>query len=69
MAYINATLTQGASIARISQAVDAFIERRRKTRAFRDTLSGLQALSNRELADLGLHRSELRRVAREVSGI
>lgn len=30
---------------------------------YRRTLNEMQALSNRELADLGLHRSELRRVA------
>ncbi len=30
---------------------------------YRRTLSELSGLSNRELADLGLHRSELKRVA------
>ena len=32
-------------------------------RQYRKTLSELAALSNRDLADLGLHRSALRRVA------
>ena len=30
---------------------------------YRQTLSEMAGLSNRELADLGLHRSELKRVA------
>jgi len=32
-------------------------------RLYRRTLSEMAGLSNRELADLGLHRSELKRVA------
>ncbi|MCE8008932.1 DUF1127 domain-containing protein [Aestuariivita sp.] len=32
-------------------------------RLYRRTLAEISALSNRELADLGLHRSELKRVA------
>lgn len=36
-------------------------------RAFRTTLTELSALSDRELADLGLHRSELRAVARTAA--
>lgn len=34
-----------------------------KYRLYRSTLYDLQGLSNRELADLGLNRSEIRRVA------
>ncbi len=30
---------------------------------YRETVSEMSSLSNRELADLGLHRSELKRVA------
>ncbi|WP_321170045.1 DUF1127 domain-containing protein [Pseudodonghicola flavimaris] len=36
-------------------------------RVFRQTLSEMGALNNKELADLGLHRSELRRVAYQAS--
>ncbi|WP_050928001.1 DUF1127 domain-containing protein [Aestuariivita boseongensis] len=32
-------------------------------RLYRQTLGEMASLSNRELADLGLHRSELKRVA------
>jgi len=34
---------------------------------YRETFNGLSALSNRELADLGLYRGDLRRVAAEAS--
>lgn len=34
-----------------------------RRKVFRNTLSEMSALNNRELADLGLSRSELRRVA------
>jgi len=36
-------------------------------RMYRATLNGLSQLNNRELEDLGLNRSELRRVAFESS--
>ncbi len=36
-------------------------------RMYRQMLNGLSALTNRELADLGLSRSELHRVAHETS--
>ena len=38
------------------------------TRVYRRTYAELSALTNRELADLGLHRSEVRRVALEAAG-
>jgi uncharacterized protein YjiS (DUF1127 family) len=37
--------------------------RYKQHRLYRETLDGLSALSNRELTDLGLNRSELRRVS------
>ncbi|WP_424987832.1 DUF1127 domain-containing protein [Microbulbifer sp. S227A] len=36
-------------------------------RVYRETLNELSALSDRELADLGLHRSMLRRVAHQAA--
>lgn len=35
-------------------------------RLYRQTLAEMQALSNRELADLGMHRSEIPRIARQA---
>jgi uncharacterized protein YjiS (DUF1127 family) len=68
MAYLNATRTQNVLFARLSDAFDTLVTHYQKRRVYRQTLNGLEALSNRELADLGLHRSELRRVAREAAG-
>ncbi|WP_223274754.1 DUF1127 domain-containing protein [Tateyamaria sp. syn59] len=48
-----------------ARVFEAAAERRAKQRVYRTTLNELNALSNRELADLGLHRSELKRVAWE----
>ncbi|MFD1343745.1 DUF1127 domain-containing protein [Litorisediminicola beolgyonensis] len=38
-----------------------------RRRVFSRTLKELSALSDRELADLGLHRSMLRRIAQEAA--
>lgn len=38
-----------------------------RRRMYRETFSGLSALSDRDLSDLGLHRGELRAVARKAS--
>ncbi len=43
--------------------LQGFKTRYQNYRAFRTTVNELSALSNRELADLGLHRSTLKRVA------
>lgn len=37
-------------------------------RKFRQTVNELGRMSNRELHDLGIHRSEIRRVAKEAVG-
>ena len=47
------------------QRIDAIIQRVRDYRSFRKTVDELSGLSNADLADLGLHRSEIRRVALE----
>lgn len=41
----------------------------RRRRAYLDTLAELQALSQRELADIGLAREDLPRVAREAAAL
>lgn len=40
-----------------------------RRQAYRRTLAELQACSDRDLADLGFHRSELPRIAREAAGL
>lgn len=62
MAYIN-TATTPSIFARIGAGFEAIATRYKKYRLYRETFDGLNALTNRELADLGLSRGELRTVA------
>lgn len=41
--------------------------RYRRWRRYRETLRELQGLSSRELTDLGIHRGDISRLAREAS--
>ncbi|APX11853.1 DUF1127 domain-containing protein [Tateyamaria omphalii] len=69
MAYYNDVAQRSDLVERIlgtaARLFEAAAERRAQQRIYRTTLTELNALSNRELADLGLHRSELKRVAWE----
>ena len=66
MAYMNTTSAAGSAIsARIASAFDTLATRIKERRLYRETFDGLNALSNRELDDLGLSRSELRYIAKE----
>ncbi len=59
---------KGASLlSRLHAATDALVGRINRYRLYRRTLDELSGLTNRELADIGLHRSELRRVAAEAA--
>lgn len=68
MAYVNssrqATVTFGDRIAALVKVVGQSMQRRR---AYLHTLGELNALSDRDLADLGLARSEIPHVAREAA--
>ena len=66
MAYLNTT-TAPTIFDRIGGIATSLLARYRQHRMYRETFEGLSALSNRELNDLGLYRSELRRVAAETS--
>ena len=50
----------------ISGLVFRIAENYRKRREFRTALHELQMLSNRELADIGIHRSQIRGIARNA---
>ena len=67
MAYYNDIAKRSDLLERLLDATARFFttaaERRATRRVYRTTLAELQSLSNRELADLGLHRSELKRIA------
>lgn len=68
MAYATQTShTQGAFAARISAALDTIRTRFERRRVYKRTLTELQSLSSRELADLGLNRSSLNRVAYQAA--
>jgi uncharacterized protein YjiS (DUF1127 family) len=68
MAYVNSSraTTYGIAdrVAVIVKSLRVGLERRR---VFKQTVRELQALSNRELADLGIHRSMITRVANEAA--
>ncbi|MCA0871620.1 DUF1127 domain-containing protein [Seohaeicola saemankumensis] len=55
----------------ISERAGAWIEntkaRYARYRVYRETLNELSGLCDRELADLGLHRCELRRIAYQAA--
>ncbi|WP_415920977.1 DUF1127 domain-containing protein [Tateyamaria sp. SN6-1] len=69
MAYYNEVARRSDLIERLlgtaARYLDTAAERRAIKRSYRNTLAELNTLSGRELADLGLHRSELKRVAWE----
>ena len=63
----NIDQTQSALTARIGGMFDGLRARRARRRVYRTTFHELSALSNRELADLGLSRTEIRRVAYQAA--
>lgn len=52
---------------RLTAALNALAKYRAQRRIYKATLNELSALSDRELADLGLARSEIRRIARSAA--
>ncbi|TDK43227.1 DUF1127 domain-containing protein [Antarcticimicrobium luteum] len=69
MTALTQTHAKGASLFdRLHAATEALSDRYTRHRMYRRTYNELSALTNRELSDLGLHRSELRRVALESAG-
>lgn len=53
--------------ASIVQFLDALKERAARYAVYRQTVSELSSCSDRELADLGFHRSEIPRIAKEAA--
>jgi uncharacterized protein YjiS (DUF1127 family) len=58
--------THASPFARIAAMFAAGAARYKKYRMYRETFDGLSALSNRDLADLGIGRSDIRRIAIEA---
>ena len=68
MAHIAVNTSQAAGpLSRVAHAVADLRARYARYKMYRTTLDELQALTSRELADLDLHRSMLRRVAYEAA--
>lgn len=68
MAYV--TGARGGSVGltdRIAGMARELADRWRRYRVFRETMRELEALSDRDLADLGIHRSQIASIAREAA--
>lgn len=71
MAYYNTTAGNGALMERILGATAGILnraaERHAMRRVYNNTKSELSALTSRELADLGIHPTEVKRIAWEAA--
>ena len=69
MAYVNSTLNADHLSLRdmIAHPVAALRLMAQRRRVYLQTVSELSALSDRDLADLGLHRSMVRAVAKDAA--
>lgn len=69
MAYVNSTLRTDALSLRdlIAHPVAALQLMAQRRRVYTQTVTELGALSDRDLADLGLHRSMIRAVAKDAA--
>ncbi|MEM6595637.1 MAG: DUF1127 domain-containing protein [Pseudomonadota bacterium] len=65
MAYANTTTN--TIFDRVRAIFADLTERAARAKVYRTTLGELKELSNRELADLGIHRSEIKRIAYEAA--
>ncbi len=68
MAYVTSNRAPAASlIGRIADFRTNAVEAYRNWRVYRNTLEELQGLSAREMADLGINPSMIRRIAMEAA--
>lgn len=68
MAYMNTTRAADYGLrARFSALTANFGERVARYRLYRQTLGELSALSNRELSDLGISRSQITSIAMDAA--
>jgi uncharacterized protein YjiS (DUF1127 family) len=68
MAYVNSTRAVQTSAAdRITGLFAGFSAALQRRRVYNQTLNELRALSNRELADLGIARAMIASIAREAA--
>ena len=69
MAYVNSSVRNDALSVRdlFSSPIAALKVMAQRRRVYVQTVTELQALSDRDLADLGLHRSMIRAVAKDAA--
>ena len=68
MAYVNADRTQRAGLmARLANFQETWTERRARHAVYRRTRAELETLTDRDLSDLGIHRSDVRRIAYQAA--
>lgn len=51
----------------MSRNTNSIMNRYRRWRRYRETVRELQGLTSRELSDLGIHRNDIGRIARDAS--
>jgi uncharacterized protein YjiS (DUF1127 family) len=66
MAYVNTSI-QSSVLSRISAATSGIMAALRKRQIYLTTMRELNGLSDRDLSDLGIHRSMLNEIAREAA--
>jgi len=68
MAFYTETLSSQTSLmTRVAAAWDTYKANAEKRAVYKQTLSELQNLTSRELMDLGIHRSHIKRIAYEAA--
>ena len=67
MAYVNSRATSAGLVDRLVSALTSVKEAIERRRLYTRTLDELNALTDRELADLGLSRAAVAEVAREAA--
>ena len=66
MAYVNTTV-QTSILTRVLAGTAGIVSVLRKRQTYLTTMRELNGLSDRDLADLGIHRSMLSEIAREAA--
>ncbi len=68
MAYANDIRVAGFNLTeRLNALRSAMADRSTKNKVYRQTISELNALTNRDLEDLGIHRSMIKSIAIEAA--
>lgn len=67
-AFETTSAARGSFFSFVSAQFDLVLERVAQYRTYRKALDELQSLDARELADIGLTRGDVRRLAREAAG-